>query len=256
MQIGIYDSGIGGLSVLREALKRLPDAHYRYYADTDNVPYGNKPKPAVRGYAFEAVGFLHSRGCQALVVACNTATSVAIDDLRASFPLPIIGMEPAVKPAVLAHNHKRVLVLATEMTLKEPKFHNLVARIDGEGIVDYLSMQKLVTFAERFAFEPAAILAYLESRLDGLDRAAYGTVVLGCTHFLYFRPLIRQLFPAGTQIIDGNAGTIQRLLTQVETFPDQPAETGLEFFHSGRPADPEGFQRYLALLDQAEGEPV
>ena len=252
MKIGLFDSGIGGLSVLREALKHLPNEHFLYYADTAHVPYGNKPKLLVRAYAFAAVRFLESQGCQALVVACNTATSVALDDLRAHFQLPVIGMEPAVKPAVLATRAKRVLVLATERTLKEPKFHDLLARVDGDGIVDYLSMQGLVTFAERRAFEPEPILTYLRARLTGLEPASYGSIVLGCTHFLYFRPLIRQVFAAGTDLIDGNAGTIRQLLTQIKALPSEPPRSGrIEFFHSGRPAAPEEFQSYLAMLESA-----
>ena len=152
MKIGVFDSGIGGLSVLHEARKVLPDEHYLYYADTAHVPYGTKPKEEIRGYIFEAVTFLRDQGCEAVVVACNTATSVAIDDLRAAFSLPIIGMEPAVKPAVQANQHQRVLVFATEMTLREPKVHNLVSKVDNAGIVDYLSLQELVLFSERFEF--------------------------------------------------------------------------------------------------------
>jgi glutamate racemase len=250
MKIGIFDSGIGGLSVLQEALKAFPGERYCYYADTEHVPYGNKPKAEVRGYAFAAMEFLAGRGCDAVVVACNTATSVAIDDLRGAFALPIIGMEPAVKPAVLSARRKRVLVLATEMTLREPKFHNLVARVDQDGIVDYLAMQELVGFAERLEFASEPLRAYLRARLEGRDLEAYGTVVLGCTHFLYFRSHLLKAFPAGTAVIDGNAGTVQRLANRVAGLPLEPeGNGGIEYFHSGRPAPPEAFERYRACLE-------
>lgn len=251
MKIGVFDSGIGGLSVLHEARKVMPDEHYLYYADTAHVPYGTKPKEEIRGYIFDAIGFLVDLGCEAILVACNTATSVAIDDLRATFKLPIIGMEPAVKPAVQAHSHKRVLVFATEMTLKEPKFHNLVAKVDNEGIVDYLSLQGLVMLSERFAFEDEQVRPYLRAQLEGLDLSAYGAVVLGCTHFLYFKPHLRQMLPEGVAILDGNAGTVAHLRHRVEGLAHgKPGEGRMEFFHSGRPGRPGDFLRYLDRLDR------
>jgi len=251
MKIGVFDSGIGGLSVLHEARKLLPDEHYLYYADTAHVPYGTKPKDEIRDYIFVAIAFLRDQGCEAIVVACNTATSVAIDDLRAAFSLPIIGMEPAVKPAVQAQARKRVLVFATEMTLKEPKFHNLVSKVDNQGIVDYLSLQELVRFSEAFRFDPETVMPYLQGRLAGVDASAYGHVVLGCTHFLYFRPFLRQLFPEGTVFLDGNAGTVQRLKHLVAGLHPEPAGAGnVQFFHSGILAPAAGFERYLDLLDR------
>ena len=248
MKIGIFDSGVGGLTVLHEARKALPGAHYLYYADTAHVPYGTKPKEEVKGYVFEAVRFLVAQGCEAVVIACNTATSVAIEDLRAAFALPIIGMEPAVKPAVEAHDDKRVLVFATELTLREPKFHNLVARVDNEGVVDYLSMQELVMFAEHFDFSDATVLPYLRRRLAGIDPVAYGHVVLGCTHFIYFRSQIQGLFPPDTVILDGNAGTVQHLKHRMpEADLDSPGE--IHFFRSGTRAPVGDFAGYLDCLN-------
>jgi glutamate racemase len=253
MKIGIFDSGMGGLTVLREVLRTLPMAHYLFYADTDHVPYGNKTRAEVRERAFAALDFLAGQGCRAALVACNTATSAAIDELRASFPFPIVGMEPAVKPAVLASDDRRVLVLATEMTLREPKFRDLVARVDREGIVDYLALQELVGFAERYEFAPGPILDYLRGRFLGLELEAYGTVVLGCTHFPYFRPFLRQLMPAGTALIDGNAGTAQRLASQVAGLEQDSADpAGVSFYRSGRPAQADAFRRYLDLLEAQE----
>lgn len=251
MKIGVFDSGIGGLSVLHQARKVMPDEHYLYYADTAHVPYGIKPKEEIRGYIFDAIGFLRDKGCEAILVACNTATSVAIDDLRATFSLPILGMEPAVKPAVQSNNRKRVLVFATEMTLKEPKFHNLVAKVDNEGIVDYLSLQGLVMLSERFEFGDDHVLPYLRAQLGTLDLSRYGSVVLGCTHFLYFRPHLRRVLPEGVAILDGNAGTVAHLKHRVAGLqPGLPGEGRMDFFHSGVAAPAEGFMRYLDLLDR------
>jgi glutamate racemase len=251
MKIGVFDSGIGGLTVLHEARKVLPNEHYLYYADTAHVPYGTKPKDEILAYSFQAITFLRDQGCDAILVACNTATSVAIEALRAAFSLPIIGMEPAVKPAVQAHNHQRVLVFATEMTLQEPKFHNLVSKVDNEGIVDYLSLQELVLFSERYQFDPETVMPYLRGRLAMVDVAAYGHVVLGCTHFIYFRPHFRQVFPEGTVILDGNAGTVQHLKHRMADFrPEPPLAGQVQFFHSGILAPAPEFERYLDLLDR------
>ena len=253
MRIGFFDSGIGGLTVLAEAMGRLPGADCLYFADTASVPYGDKPKAQVRQCVFEGVSFLVAQGLDALVVACNTATSVAIEDLRRQYAMPVLGMEPAVKPALqlTQASGQRVLVLATDMTLREDKFHRLVHRIDEDARVDYLSLQQLVTLAEAFTFDEAAVGSYLTQATAHLDLAAYGAVVLGCTHFPYFRPHLARLFPAGTALVDGNAGTVNNLCARLlPRFPELGGgEPGaVSFYESGRWAAPARFRRYLDLI--------
>jgi glutamate racemase len=246
MRIGFFDSGIGGLTVLAEALAQVPGAQFLYFADTASVPYGNKPKAMVRQCVVQGVAFLAAQGLDALVVACNTATSVAIGELRATYGFPIIGMEPAVKPALERTQPagSRVLVLATDMTLREEKFHSLVSRIDDEARVDYLSLQPLVAFAEQFQFDPATIDPYLRQATAHLDLSVYGAVVLGCTHFPYFRPHLARLFPAGTALVDGNRGTINNLRAHLGVLP-APGPGSMATFESSLPASPVRFQRYL-----------
>ena len=250
MRIGFFDSGIGGLTVLAEAMGRLRGAELLYFADTASVPYGNKSKDQVRRCVFEGVAFLAAQGLDALVVACNTATSVAIEDLRRLHAFPVLGMEPAVKPALQLTQAagSRVLVLATAMTLREEKFHRLVHRIDEEARVDYLSLQQLVTLAEAFTFDEAVVGPYLAQATAHLDLAAYGAVVLGCTHFPYFRPHLARLFPAGTALVDGNLGTVNNLCAQLlPRFPELGrGEVGaVAFYESGKRAEVARFQRYL-----------
>ncbi len=253
MKIGFFDSGIGGLTVLYEALKVLPREDYLYYADTAHVPYGNKPKEIVRKYILEAVDFMVSKGIQALVVSCNTATSVAIDELRAKYALPIIGMEPAIKPAVSDSAGKRVLVFATEMTLKEEKFKRLVANVDNNGIVDYVPLQKLVMFAERFEFEPEVIIPYLTKKLAPFDLCQYGTIVLGCTHFPYFKNFIRKIIPPSIAIIDGNKGTVQNLKRKLEAPGTESKVNGrIQYYLSKVPADCHHFEAYLKLMREID----
>ncbi len=212
MNIGFFDSGIGGLSVLREALTLLPNENYIYYADSNNAPYGIKTKEEVRQLTFNAVKFMVDKGIKALVVACNTATSAAVRDLRAIYEFPIIGMEPAVKPAVAknADGRKRVLVLATPLTLKEEKFQSLVTRFDSAHIVDMLPAPKLVEFAERFIFSGPEVDSYIKEIMPE-DIEKYGTIVLGCTHFPLFRQALTGILPANVDIIDGNKGTVKYL---------------------------------------------
>lgn len=245
--IAFFDSGIGGLTVLHEALKILPNEQYIYFSDGDNAPYGTRPKEEVRELVLKAVEFIANQGIKALVVACNTATSVAIEDLRRRYDFPVIGMEPAVKPAVVG-SQKRVLVFATELTLKEEKFKNLVASVDKNQVVDYLPLQELVMFAERFEMQEEKIVPYLQAKLSGIDLSKYGAVVLGCTHFLFFKKSMQQVLPPDIQIIDGNLGTVKNLKTKL----GNNLNDGLgrvSYFLSGKAMDAAPFERYLEYLE-------
>ena len=217
MPIGFFDSGVGGVTVLAEALKQLPHEEYIYYADTQHVPYGPKPKDEIKGYIFSAVDYLAGCGIDALLVACYTATSVAVNELRQRYAFPVIGMEPAVKPAVKSTGGgKRVLALATELTLKEAKFRDLVSAVDPEHIIDSLPMPELVELAENLTFDDAVVIPCLQKKFAVLDLVSYGTVVLGCTHFTFFRDSLRKVLAPGTNIIDGAEGTLRQLRHKLE----------------------------------------
>jgi glutamate racemase len=249
MRIGFLDSGIGGLTVLAEAMEQLPGAEFLYFADTGSVPYGDKPREVVRQCILAGVDRLVARGIEALVVACNTATSVAIEELRRAHAMPIIGMEPAVKPALALAREAggRVLVLATDMTLREDKFRALVDRIDEDDRVDHLSLQGLVAFAEAGTFAPAAVDPYLHAVTADLDLRAYSAVVLGCTHFPYFRSHLARLFPPGTALVDGNKGTVANLRNRIGPLREGAGPGGVTFLESGAGSSPERFQRFLEL---------
>jgi glutamate racemase len=237
MSIGFFDSGIGGVSVLHEALGRLPQEDFLYYADTDHVPYGPKPKKEVRRHVFAAVDFLVRQGASAIVIACNTATSVAITDLRAKFDIPIIGMEPAVKVAVdrIPRHEGRILVTATALTLKEEKLHNLIDQIDDDHIVDSLALPRLVEFAEQHRFDGETGLPYLREQLGQFDLRNVEAIVLGCTHFVFFADLFRKIASPHTEIIDGNRGTVNHLICILtEKGLLKPGTGTVTFYHSGR----------------------
>lgn len=249
MSIGVFDSGIGGLTVLKEAIKLLPNEDYLYYADTKHVPYGTKPRDEVRGYIFEAVDFFASQGVEALVVACNTATSIAINDLRQRYSFPIIGMEPAVKPAVLKADDGRVLVLATPITVREKKLHDLVERLDSEDIVDLHALPGLVEFAEKFILDEDTVIRYLLDEFSRYDLRSYGAVVLGCTHFVFFREHFRMILPDGVDIVDGNAGTVNHLINVLKNRKSSYEGKGkVTFYCSGeKEIDDNRYRRYLEL---------
>jgi glutamate racemase len=213
LKIGFFDSGFGGITVLYEALKQLPEEDYIYYGDTINAPYGVKPKDIVRKYILEAVDFIIKQEVNAIVVACNTATSIAIEELRSKYNIPIIGMEPAVKPAteISFLKNKRVLVTATPLTIKEEKLKNLIDKLDNEARVDLLALPKLVEFAEALEFNENVVMPYLKKEFSVYDMEQYGTIVLGCTHFPYYRNIFKKLAPKNVDIVDGNQGTINNL---------------------------------------------
>ena len=250
MSIGIFDSGIGGITVLHDALKLIPNADYLYYADTDNVPYGTKSKKEVRQFMLDAAAFLIEKPVAALVVASNPATSAAIDDLRRLYSIPIIGMEPAVKPAVKHNGSKRILVTATPLALKEEKLKNLILKFDNAHMVDLLPLPGLVHFAEDFVFGEETVLPYLHEQLRNYDLDKYGTVVLGCTHYLYYKRIFNKLLPSHIHIIDGNAGTVRNLKRTIEEIGLAFSGTGkITFYASGREVtDPETRARYLGFI--------
>jgi glutamate racemase len=250
--IAIFDSGIGGLSVLREVLKILPHENYVYYADTDHVPYGTKTKEEVKTFVLSAAEFLSSHRIKMLVVACNTATSIAIAELRSRYNFPVIGMEPAVKPAVSNPKNKRVLVLATQLTLKEQKFKELVDKVDNEKIVDLLPLPELVTLAEQFIFDEGNTIPVLSKTLSNVNINDYGTVVLGCTHYPFYKEVLKKIFPEGTEIIDGNSGTVNHMKNVLEKDHMKNMQTGngeIVFYQSGRKiSDVLILDRYRSLI--------
>lgn len=256
VKIGFFDSGIGGLTVLHQALKLLPDEDYIFYADTLHVPYGEKSREEVRRYIADAVDFIADQGVKAIVIACNTATSVAVKELRERYEFPILGIEPAVKPAILhcEGTPKKVLVLATPLTLKEEKYHHLVKSLDRHDIVDSLALPGLVRLAEDFEFSEERVLPYLREQLSPLHLSEYGTVVLGCTHFPYFSGLLGTMFDDDTEIISGSRGTASNLKNILEARGQLDDGTGeIAYYHSGsRVEDQALLSRYNTLYEMLD----
>lgn len=213
MKIAFFDSGIGGLSVLAEALARFRDAEFLYFADEDHVPYGTKSRAQIVRLSLDAVGFLVSRGAEAIVVACNTATSAAISELRGAFSVPVIGMEPAVKLAADSFGSCPTLLIATPLTIAGEKLARLVGRLECETWS--LPLPRLVEFAQDLEFDSPTVRAYLQGELGKFELARLGSLVLGCTHFNYFKDVLREILPPYVRIIDGIGGTLNRLASEL-----------------------------------------
>ena len=214
--IGFFDSGLGGISVLHEAVRVMPNEHYIFFGDNKNAPYGPRPLREIRDLSAAGIQRLLDRGVKAVVIACNTATSAYAETVRAEHPeLPIIGMEPALKPAHFARHGGKVIVLATDATLRLEKFKRLMARygddaipVVGHGLVELVESgrAKSPEAAERVR---ALLAPYADRQIDA--------VVLGCTHYPYLRDHIQRVFP-DARLFDGREGTVQRLKSQLERY--------------------------------------
>ena len=256
MKIAFFDSGIGGLTVLHHAMRILPDADFIFFADEDHVPYGTKTREEVLGYVDEAFKSMISQQVNAIVVACNTATSVAVKDMRSKYDLPIIGMEPAIKRAVdLYGSTKRVLVTATPITVSGEKIKRLIDRLGKGDIIDLLALPKLVDFAERQEFSSDNVTEYLSKQFAPYDFSQFSSIVLGCTHFNYFKDTIRKLLPNNVKFVDGNVGTVKELMRQLNILPtNEPSEAKVKYYYSGRevtlPTELEQIKNYMHRLDK------
>ncbi|SOE22600.1 glutamate racemase [Spirosomataceae bacterium TFI 002] len=209
--IGVFDSGIGGLSLLRAIKDRLPKEDYIYYADVKHVPYSYRSSEEIRDLVENACLFLREKGCDVIVLACNTATNVAVEYLREKYDFPIVAIQPAVKIAAdLGDNKDRILTCATPVTLSSDRYNKLVKSLNISERLDNLPLPKLVEFAEKGIFEGVEVEAYLKKEIGALNTPEHHFIVLGCTHFTFYEDLIERLFP-NLVAIDGNEGTAKRV---------------------------------------------
>ncbi|MCP9770756.1 glutamate racemase [Lacihabitans sp. LS3-19] len=246
--IGVFDSGIGGLTLLKEMMHTLPNESFLYYADTENVPYSYKTTEQIKEFVEKAVVFLRTEGCKAIVIACNTATNVAIEYLREKYDFPIIAIQPAVKVAFDNNSgNKRILACATPVTLRSDRFENLINSLDINHLIDKLPLPKLVEYAEKEIFDGPEVLKYLKEEFSKFDLEKFKFVVLGCTHFTYYEDFIRANFP-NLIPIDGNEGTARHLYNTLFTLNllKSDEKGTLKFIESGKYVVDEGrFWRYL-----------
>ncbi len=215
--IAVFDSGLGGLSVLRRLAKVMPEENFLYFGDSANAPYGSRSTEEIRKLTLKNAEMLFDRGIKALVVACNTATSAAINDLRALYPEEIIiGIEPALKLAVCRHPQGKILVMATDATLREQKFHALAQQVGQQCEIVKCPCPALVEFVERGELDSPALDTVLREELGGHLTPPPDAVVLGCTHYPFLKNAIRRCVGSFPEILDGSDGTAKETRRRLE----------------------------------------
>lgn len=220
--IGIFDSGVGGLSVLREIMRQLPHESLLYFADSAYAPYGEKPIPTVQARTHAACNWLIQQGVKALVLACNTATAHTIDQLRAHYPqIPIIGVEPGLKPAQLLSRTGMIGVLATQSTLNSPKFKHLISHLQQQNPKTHFICQAgtgLVPLIEQGLLHSPQIKTLLQQYLTPMLEQGADTLVLGCTHYPFISETIQEIVSnTGMHLIDTSAAITRHLQSQLQT---------------------------------------
>ncbi|MBR4429500.1 MAG: glutamate racemase [Clostridia bacterium] len=211
--IGVFDSGTGGISVLRNLIRQLPWEDFVYYGDDKNAPYGTRPEEEILELARQDVRFLLDKNVKAIVIACNTATSAAAKALRSEMDMPIIGMEPALKPAQLARKSGYIAVLATPATLRQQKFKELM-KLYGDHAVP-LPCPGLMEFAQRGETEGERLENYLAETFKDILKLDPESAVLGCTHYVFMKRAISKAL-GWIPLFDGNEGTARQLRRVLE----------------------------------------
>ena len=240
--IGIFDSGSGGLSVLKEIRKVLPSAHYIYYADNAHCPYGEKSEEYIRERARTITRLLLDKGAETVVVACNTATGAAIATLRAEFDIPFVGMEPAVKPAALGTKSGVIGVLATAGTLKASKYLNTKGLYQHDVRIEEHVGEGFVQLVESLRLDGPDVERVVRASVQPLLDAGADTIVLGCTHYPFLRPVIERIAGPGVRVIDPAPAVARQVLKVLSSCRPSACSAGegspgtVELLSSGDPS--------------------
>lgn len=233
--IAVFDSGLGGVSVLRELIRIMPEEDFYYFGDSKNAPYGTKSLDEVRRLTISHVEDFLSMGAKGVVIACNTATSAAVRILRQTYPnLPLVGIEPAVKPAAEKYPQGKILVMATPVTIREEKLHHLIDRYAGTSQVIPLACPGLMDFVEAGNIESPEIYGFLRDLLEPY-RGQLDAVVLGCTHYPFVAKTITEILGDQVEIFDGGNGTareMHRRLDAENLLQKRGGQKGTVSFHS------------------------
>lgn len=216
--IGVFDSGVGGLSVLKEIRRALPGEDLIYVADSAHAPYGDKPKEFILERSTAIVDFFLAQQVKAIVVACNTATGAAVREIRERHSLPIIAMEPAIKPAVVKTQSGVVGVLATSRTLASRNFKLLFERFANQARIIPVACPGLVEHIERGDVAGTEIRALVARYVEPLLSQNVDTIVLGCTHYPFIAPLVREIAGCSVAVIDSGAAIARELNARLDRF--------------------------------------
>lgn len=248
MVVAVFDSGFGGLSLLYEAMKKLEGCDFIYFADNENAPYGTKSIDEIKALSIDAVDFLASKA-DIVVIACNTATSAAVSDLREKFSIPIIGMEPAVNLGKDADGD--ILVIATPATIKGAKLNELLKKSNLNNKTHLLPMPKLVEFAQNMEFNSSNVKEYIKNQISKFNSKNISLLVLGCTHFNYFKDSFIDLMP-NSKIVDGVDGTIRQIKRKIDELNSKGKnlDTKLLYYSSKKQKDINLITPFLSRLDK------
>ncbi|HBV96739.1 MAG: glutamate racemase [Peptococcaceae bacterium BICA1-7] len=232
--IGVFDSGVGGLSVLLEIRRLLPEENFIYYADSAYCPYGLKSPPEIVSRSFNICDFLISSGSKIIVVACNTASVAGLDIYRQRYSIPLVGMEPAVKPATAATRNGRIGVLATGVTLSGNRFSSLLERYQNGSEVYSQPCPGLVELVEMGRSDSPETIDLLKKYIDPLLEKEVDTIVLGCTHYPFLKETVQSVAGPGITIIDTGEAVARQVKRVIEKhgLEGPSGQIGTETFHT------------------------
>ena len=247
--IGVFDSGLGGISVLKEFVKSMPSENFIYYGDSANAPYGIKTKKEITDRCENIIEFFIKQGVKAVVIACNTATSASANILRKKYSyLPIIGMEPALKVAADGKTDNTIVVMATPLTLREEKFNNLMSRYDDENTIIKMPCPELVKIVENDLLDDEEVVEnQISDYYKGLNIKKINSVVLGCTHFIFYKDYLNEFLPETAHLVDGNMGTckhVKEILEQKRELNEENHVGKIEIYNSSED------QKYMTLSNK------
>lgn len=243
MRIAFFDSGIGGLTVFQKALHLFPNEDYIYFADSDNAPYGSRSKEEAQRLIETAIAFLAKKDIDVLVLACHTASKLMREKLQNQYDFPVIGMESGLEASHFQNTAKKILVCGTDLSVKAWEKHFQQYPINA----DYFSLQQLITLAEKRNFYSSDAFSYLYQKLTPFEWENYQAILLGCTHFPFFKRQIQDILPAPIQILDGGYATIQKLGNYIKN-PNRKQKNSIQYFISGKPKPVAYFFNYLEVL--------
>ena len=241
MTIGVFDSGVGGLWILKHLRENYPRLDYIFVADQAHVPYGTKTIEEIRNFSENISKFLIEQSCELIVVACNTASGASLNYLRQKFPeIIFVGMEPALKPAVLNSQTKKVGILATQTTFQGELYGGLKEKYGGYAQIFEDPCLGLVSQIEKGELDSLSTEKILQKAISPMLENGVDEIVLGCTHYPFVIPLIRKIVGEGVEIIDPTEAIVRRV---GELIRDKNGSGQMQIFTTG---DPEGLKPFLA----------
>jgi glutamate racemase len=239
--IGFFDSGVGGISVLKTVFNIMPFENYIYYGDNANAPYGERSESEIKELSLAAGRFLFEKGVKAIVIACNTATSAAVNQMREDFNIPVISMEPAVRPALTEVRDGKILVLATAATVSQERYLKLLEKLKAEDKVVSVGCSGLVEMIEDGKTSQKELDTYFDKMLSNIKDLKIDAAVIGCTHYSFIHKEIKnyidRAFDTDCLIYDGKEGTsyhLRRVLEENNILCSNSGKGSVQFFTSGQ----------------------